>query len=357
MFLCRIFSVAGINSFQSRHDGENLGKVETSPQRFAEDHHLLSFLGLEKEHNFWYPVYLTFGSHHWSVIFFLTNFLHHGHGCLMAFRCIYFSHQHTNIALRTILSMFCSSCFEPQMCHYDKSCGLFVTFPKKPWYLQIIRVQFEQYNWPRVFGWSVLSAFPEARRFSWLFEHNSKHTKPSTEGWHSISLIISAEVAKVMVFQMDNLWMSWRVSWICWSMASNKWVPPTIRNWWSLWDSTLAVFGQFCFYSPESPVFFSDLHLQVKEVTAFDAIFLPKEEASDSSLDGARRWKRWWQSRFLRFFVTKTMTSINFGCFCLQGKRWQRQGKRWQRQGQRKRKRSGTGTLHNAHCIKIESKT
>ena len=64
MFLCRIFSVAGINSFQSRHDGENLGKVETSPQRFAEDHHLLSFLGLEKEHNFWYPVYLTVGSHH-----------------------------------------------------------------------------------------------------------------------------------------------------------------------------------------------------------------------------------------------------------------------------------------------------
>ena len=43
------FSVpAGINSFQTRHDGQNLGKVETSPQHFAEDHHLLSFLGLEK---------------------------------------------------------------------------------------------------------------------------------------------------------------------------------------------------------------------------------------------------------------------------------------------------------------------
>lgn len=118
--------------------------------------------------------------------FILTNFLHHGHGCLIAFRCIFFpsTHKHssannlinvlfflfwaTNVSLRQILRAFC-----------------YVS--KKPWYLQIIRVQFEQYNWPPVFGWSVLSAFPEARRFSWLFEHNSKNTKPSTEGWHSIS--------------------------------------------------------------------------------------------------------------------------------------------------------------------------
>lgn len=75
--------------------------------------------------------------------FILTNFLHHGHGCLIAFRCIYFSHQHKNIALRTILSMFCSSCFERQMYHYDKSCRVFCYVSKKPWYLQIIRVQFE----------------------------------------------------------------------------------------------------------------------------------------------------------------------------------------------------------------------
>ena len=287
--------------------------------------------------------------------FFLTNFLHHGHGCLIAFRCIYFSHQHTNIALRTILSMFCSSFFEPQMYHYDKSCRAFCYVSKKPWYLSVCSLS-------NTLGHGFLDdrcyqhfLKLEDIRGSLNITRNIRNHPRRDDILYR--LIISAEVAKVMVFQMDNLWMSWRVSWICWSMASNKWVPPTIRNWWSLWDSTLAVFGQFCFYSPESSVFLSDLHLQVKEVTAFDAIFLPKEEASDSSLDGARCWKRWWQSRFLRFFVTKTVTSSNFGCFCLQGKRRQRQGKRWQRQGQRKRKRSGTGTLHIAHCIKIESKT
>ena len=81
------FSVpAGINSFQTRHDGQNLGKVETSPQHFAEDHHLLSFLGLEKTPFFlvsslfycWIsPVIGHFYSH--------LLFIHHGHGYFIAF--------------------------------------------------------------------------------------------------------------------------------------------------------------------------------------------------------------------------------------------------------------------------------
>lgn len=206
---------------------------------------IVSWLG--KEHNFWYPVYLTFGSHHWSVIFFLTNFLHHGHGCLIAFRCIYFSHQHTNIALRTILSMFCSSFFEPQMYHYDKSCRAFCYVSKKPWYLSVCSLS-------NTIGHGFLDdrcyqhfLKLEDIRGSLNITRNIRNHPRRDDILYR--LIISAEVAKVMVFQMDNLWMSWRVSWICWSMASNKWVPPTIRNWWSLWDSTLAVFGQFCFYS------------------------------------------------------------------------------------------------------------
>jgi len=103
---------------------------------------------------------------HLDAFFFPSTHKHSSANYLI--NVLFFLFWATNVSLRQILRAFC-----------------YVS--KKPWYLQIIRVQFEQYNWPRVFGWSVLSAFPEARRFSWLFEHNSKHTKPSTEGWHSIS--------------------------------------------------------------------------------------------------------------------------------------------------------------------------
>ncbi len=272
---------------------------------------------------------------------------------------------------QNFLSMFCSSCFEPQMCHYDKSCWVFswcflkslvpVNHPSAVWAIQLA-----------MGFWmiGVISISWSSKIFVALFNiTRNMRNHPRKDDFLYLSIIspevamFLTEVAKVMVFQMDNLWMSSRVSWIWCSMASNKWVPPTIHNWWSLWDSALAVFGQFCLYSRQS------VHCSQKSrVCRFlfrstctsksysNWCQSPKEETSDSSLDGARFWKRWWQSRFLRFFVTKTVN--DFGCFCLQGKRWQRKGKRWQRQGQRQRKRSGTGTLHIiAHCMKIELKT